>query len=326
MEKSDEIELAFNKPVDIAERSVRPIVLKNTNKTSSNNNQFKKKLLNFFLFCGFVFLLTSLFTYPAITQMTSSLLGDGGDNYEYASYQGLAAQSLGQFKNPLTYTTFWRYPAGFDFARGFDSYLTVIGGAFLTLIFSLPASYNLSIFILFFLNALISFIFFRKLTSSVYLGIIGMIIYGFSFSSIARSASHPNLMFTGGLLLLATAVLELFQTTPLKTRHFLLFSFSILLTAAGSIVHMVFTAIFIPVFLLISFFFFPEKVKTTLLRILAGLLEPTFGKIEAQVRDLDGINPGLDYTLLEHSHGIPLASNKVLFKLVILRQPVPQPF
>jgi hypothetical protein len=156
-------------------------------------------------------LITILFTWPGILSLSSRYIGDGYDNYEYASYQSLAAQRITSGQFPFGFTNFWRYPVGFDFGRGFDSYLTVSTGAFLKLFLGMPLSYNLTIYVLLILNGLFSYIFFRYLTGSKSLGLIGAIIYGFSFYALARGSSHPNLMFEGGIPLLFLAVIRLMK-------------------------------------------------------------------------------------------------------------------
>src|SRR5579859_8150018 len=92
--------------------------------------------------------LSIILTFPSVLSAGTKFIGDGYDNYEYASYQGLAAQFVRQWQFPFHYSTYWRYPVGFDFARGFDSYITVLLGMLLFFVVGFPLAYNLTIYIL----------------------------------------------------------------------------------------------------------------------------------------------------------------------------------
>lgn len=211
-------------------------------------NVFRSKWTEYIVVTLFALLLTVIFTWPATLHINSSFMGDGGDNYEYASYIGLASQNLRNGNLPFFHTTYWRYPVGFDFARGFDSYLTVSIGMLLHLILNLTLSYNLTIFALMILNGVISYAFFTYLTRSKILGILGMIMYGFSFYTLAKAASHPNLLFIGALLCVAYTTLRLFQKSHLSLKDFLLFFSSLLFVALGSTQYLIFSIFFTLVF------------------------------------------------------------------------------
>ncbi len=192
-----------------------------------------------FAVIGISLLLSVMFTFPSILKLNKSFIGDGWDNYEYASYQMLAANQIKELHYPFVYQHLWRYPVGFDFSRGFDSYLTVVTGALLTLIFSMPLGYNLTILILMTLNGALSYLFFASLTKSRILGAAGAIIYGFSFYTIAKAASHPNLLFVGGFPLFAYAVLNMLRTQSIQKRDFFLFFGAIILIALSSLQYLI---------------------------------------------------------------------------------------
>lgn len=201
-----------------------------------------------------------LFTFPSIFRVSSSFIGDGGDNYEYAGYQGLVNVNISQGKLPFSTTDFWRYPVGFDFSRGFDSYISVTLGAILYPIFKLPLSYNLTILILLSLNGFLSFHFFRKLTKSFWLGALGMIIYGFSFYTIAKASSHPNLLLTGTIPFLGSTILNFIEKERIFKKDIFMFFLALVMVFLGSVQYAILSFIFLFLSAGISFFLFKETI------------------------------------------------------------------
>ncbi len=203
-----------------------------------------------------------VFTYPAINHISAQYIGDGGDNYEYASYMGLLTKQIHDHVIPLSHTNFWRYPVGIDFARSFDSYLTLFIGTAFTLSVGLPLSYNLTIYALLILNGLLSYFYFKKISHSPLLSIIGMLAYGFSFYVLARSNAHPNLMFIGGFPLSLIFLLRLIEKPSLKTRDFLYFFLSLIFITLGSMQYLLLEAIFLTVIIICSLIFYFQQSKT----------------------------------------------------------------
>lgn len=214
----------------------------------------------------FSLILTVALTYPTALNLTTSFIGDGGDNYEHAGYQSLFAKQLKVGNYPFSYTTFWRYPIGFDFSRGFDSYISVITGGFLSLIFGMPISYNLTLYLLLIANGVCSYLFFRFLVNSRLLGVAGMIMYGFSFYALAKMGSHPNLLFIGSIPLFALSILNLVKKTHISFKDMLFPFLALLIASLGSVQYFIilltFTAIYILIlYLLRSSYYFLLKEK-----------------------------------------------------------------
>ena len=212
-----------------------------------------------FLILASIILLAVILTWPSLLHIASQYIGDGGDNYEYASYQMLASHRIQSGLFPFGFTDFWRFPVGFDFARGFDSYLTVILGATLNLLISMPLAYNLTIFLLMSLNGVFSYLFFKNLTRSKLLAFIGMLIYGFSFYTIGKAASHPNLLFIGSFPLFALMFLKLFKKETHSLKDYLYLFFSLLFVAIGSSQYFLMLSMFIPIYLIISLIFYKRE-------------------------------------------------------------------
>lgn len=203
-------------------------------------------------------LFSILFTFPSILHINSYFIGDGGDNYEYAGYQGLVVKNISEGKLPFSSTDFWRYPVGFEFPRGFDSFLSVSLGAVFHSVLNFPTSYNLTVLTLMSLNGFLSFLFFRKLTKSFWLAFLGMAIYGFSFYTLAKASSHLNLLFIGGFPLLSLSILNFIERKEVLRRDIVLFFFSLTLILLGSAQYAVLAAISIIITLITTFIFYPE--------------------------------------------------------------------
>jgi len=205
--------------------------------------------------------------YPALPKLNSSFIGDGGDNYEYASYTMLFKKNISEGHFPFEFTNYWRYPVGFDFERSFDSHLTVILGGTLNYFISSPLSYNLTIIFLMALNGIFSFIFFKYLTGSKALALLGMIMYGFSFYTLAKAEAHPNLLFIGGFPLLGYSILRIIKEQKINLTKSFLFFFSLFLIALGSKEYFLLAILFLIIYLVITTVFYKNNVKSILKEI-----------------------------------------------------------
>lgn len=192
----------------------------------------------------FFFLCTALFTYPAIFHLQDRIMGDGVDSYQYIGFQKLAYENITSGKWPFTYTNSWRFPSGFDFSRGFDGISSILLGASLTFLTrDHIVSYNITIFLLFMFNSILSFFLFKEVGKSVVLGILGAIIYGFSFYVLARSTGHINLMGIGGFPFLIYSLVMLYKSGAKK--YIILTFLSFLLIILSSVQYLAICFIFL---------------------------------------------------------------------------------
>jgi len=182
---------------------------------------------------------TVVLTLPSVFQLSSHLIGDGWDNYQQAGYQTLVAEGIQEEKQPFAHTTFWRYPVGFDFSRGFDSYLVVLSGGLLTILLGMPLAYNLSVFLVMILNGVCSYFFFHKISHSRFLGVIGMLIFGFSFYALARGGSHLNLLFIGAIPLTALSLQRVIRYEAFTRKDLFLFALTAAAILLGSLQYLV---------------------------------------------------------------------------------------
>lgn len=182
----------------------------------------------------FIFL-TCLFTFPACLHITDKIIGAEGDNYQFLGFQYLTARQLNNGVWPFGWTNYWRYPVGFNFATGYDSTIFILIGLFISRMIDNPATvYNVTILILLTFNGALSYIFFEKITESRSLGLLGAIIYGYSFYSLARMAGHPNLIFTSVIPFFAFSLINLKEKEG-NVPSFVVFTLSIVLIFLSSL-------------------------------------------------------------------------------------------
>ncbi len=161
------------------------------------------------------------------------MIGDGGDGYQFASFQYLAKKLFFEGKFPFGWTNFWRYPYGINFQNSYDSSLLIIFGIFLYTLTSNPILvYNLSIFFLIFLALVLAYSSYAEFFDPL-ISVIGAIIYGLSFFSIARLGGHPNIFFITSILFFYTSLYRIYRTKG-STSSFIYFSAAALLVPFSS--------------------------------------------------------------------------------------------
>ncbi len=234
-------------------------------------NLLTTKIKNFFLvntfFCLilFFFLSSIVFTYPAILHLSDKLIGDGGDNYQNLIFQFIASGKIKHLQYPFSHTDILRFPVGFSFETGFESVVTILTGAFLSLFLNSILTYNITVFLLLTLNGFLSFLLFKYISKSNFLGIIGGIIYGYSSFVIGRSAGHLNLLFIGGFPLFIYALLK--SKKNLTLRNITLVFIAGTLILLGSFQYaLLFTLSFL-ICLPLLMFFFPIALQAIALNI-----------------------------------------------------------
>lgn len=186
-----------------------------------------------FIFCFFVFL-ACLVTYPAVFHISDMLIGDGGDSMQFLGFQNLAKRLFFRGEFPFGWTNLWRYPYGVNFQNIADSALFITTGLGLYQFFSDPVVvYNLSVFLFIVLNLSLSYISFRYFFPTL-ISLIGAIIYGLSFYSIARLGGHMNLFLTSCFPFFSYAVIRFYKESGSK-KSFIVLCISLLLVAFSSL-------------------------------------------------------------------------------------------
>lgn len=209
---------------------------------------------------------TLLITHPTITTLNTSVMGDGGDNFQFLSYQYITKSNIAEFKHPFANSNIMRFPMGFDYSRSFDGMLGTMVGALLMFILSPVAAYNLSILLLLFLNIYISYLSFKSIVKDDWAAYAGALIYGSSFYVIGRSYGHANLMFVAGLPVILSGIYAVWKKNT--TNSFALLFGGILLLSVGSTQYVLYLLIGGVLLGLWTIFFYPNYVRETLIKIL----------------------------------------------------------
>ena len=162
---------------------------------------------------------------------------------------------------PFSHTNFWRYPNGFDFQRGFDFYLPILIGLSFRFALSIPLSYNLTVLTLMTLNGLFSYLYFSRLSRSKLLGAVGAVMYGFSFYTIAKAGSHPNLLFVGGIPLLLYSLLRIYRSIIPSVKDYAILVGGILFIALGSVQYTILTSMMLTFYFIISYLLYPQETR-----------------------------------------------------------------
>ena len=170
---------------------------------------------------------------PALPRLTTSIIGDGGDNYAFLGFQHLATHLLSSGGWFSGWTDYWRYPAGIDVQGATDCMLFMAIGLVLYGVTSDPVLvYNLSVLILVFLNLACCYVAFRTWFERN-LALLGAIIYGLSFFSLARIGGHINLVSTAGFPLFVSALYRIYRHGGRPRDFFLLSASMTYLTMAS---------------------------------------------------------------------------------------------
>jgi len=178
--------------------------------------------------------ITILVTFPIIFHLRDKIIGDGGDNYEYYSYQLLTYINLRAGKLPFAHSDYLFYPNGFELSLVDGQLVNFIGGV-ANFFISPPVVYNLSILAIFILNGVTAYLFFVSIFNSWKYGLLASIIYGYSYQRLAFGAGFTNLLPVYGLLLAGYALVKVFKENDVSWKPFALFFIACLITALCSL-------------------------------------------------------------------------------------------
>lgn len=214
---------------------------------------------NLFLIVFFI-LLALIITFPAALYLKTKMIGDMGDGYQFIGFQYIAKKLFYEGQFPFGWINYWRYPYGIEFQNVYDSSLLIIFGLFFYQLTSNPILvYNLSILIFIILGLGITYysfnLFFTPLVS-----LIGSIIYGLTFSSIARLGGHINLFLIPSFLLFFTSIYQIYKEKGTK-KSFFLFTIASILIPFSSLQFPLILIGTLPFLLLLLFLFYKKELK-----------------------------------------------------------------
>jgi len=213
-------------------------------------------------FLGLV--LAASFIFLQFGDFSEKIIGDGGDNYEYFSFQYLVKEKIADFKYPLGKTTTLRYPVGFDLGSGYDGVFAVFTGATLGLVVPQPIAYNLIVLLILALNFFLAYYSVKKIFNDENTAISGGVFFGLSPFVFARINSHLNLAFIGGFPYLVYAFFNLYQKTKqekISFKDIFLLFLAILLVTFGSLQYLILLSWFLIIFGVFLVFLKPKTVK-----------------------------------------------------------------
>lgn len=178
-------------------------------------------------------IITLIYMSPALPSLTSAVIGDGGDNYQFLGFQYVAKRLVSTGDALSGWTDYWRYPAGIQFQSAADSMLFVLLGLLLYGGTDNPILvYNLSVVLLVYLNLVLSYAAYRTWFSRS-LSIVGAIMYGASFYTLAKVGGHVNLAATAGFPLFFSALYRIWRYSGRRRDFMLLAASSLYLTLSS---------------------------------------------------------------------------------------------
>ncbi len=217
---------------------------------------------------------TIAFTFPTIFHLSDMIIGDGGDNYEYFSYQYLVHQNLSQGKLPFSHTTTFFYPNGFNLSLVDGQLLNLVGG-FLNFLLPAVLTFNLVTLLAFFCNGFTSYLFFSKLSKSKKLGLLASVIYGYAYQRLSYGSNFLNLLPIYGFMLGAFYLISIFRDKDYRWSNFILLFSSFFIIALSSLQYVLVLVLCLVTSFIFALLFFKKSLlltlrnKTVLIRVFA---------------------------------------------------------
>ncbi|OGC46134.1 hypothetical protein A2V49_00235 [candidate division WWE3 bacterium RBG_19FT_COMBO_34_6] len=207
----------------------------------------------------FIFIITLIFCNVFFLGTYTSLIGSDGDNFEFLGFMNMVKQNILSFKHPFADNDILRYPTGFNFSYGYDGVLAVLMGGVFSLFVDPVLSYNTTVVLIMFLNIIISFHFFKKITilyenneHAELKAFICALIFGASPYVFSRMSAHLNLYFVGGFPVFMYSIAILYKKIVqkdfiLQKTDLFFFWLGLILLAFGSLQYLIMLLIFIPI-------------------------------------------------------------------------------
>jgi hypothetical protein len=164
------------------------------------------------LFCLVVLALTLVMTYPLITDLSHSVPGSPGDNYEYVYKLWWFEEAIFERRQSPFFIADVFYPTGYEVALSETTLANTVLGLPLTSALGEVVSYNLLLIWSFVLSGIGAFLFARYLTGSLVAGVLAGLIFAFlPYRTGHVATGHLPLMATGWLPLMLLYVERLLR-------------------------------------------------------------------------------------------------------------------
>ncbi len=220
---------------------------------------FTKFTILFFIACLFAF------TFPAIVNINTKLLGDGYDNYQYSGLQSIFRLKIQRLQNPLAHSNEYRFPSGFNLPTSYDGLLPTSLGALIGLIAPHTTSYNLVVFFILATNFFSAYFATFIKTKNKNLALLSGLIFGFSNYLLTRVPNHINLGFAAGLPIFYLGIYSLTKDEDNNAGRYL--GIGLLLSTLGSLQYLAFLSIFTFLYFIFTAIFSKNELQNAILNL-----------------------------------------------------------
>ena len=186
------------------------------------------------LLAGLFFLLISAWAvYPLFAGPLRRVIGWEGDNFQYMYMLGWVAKALRTGGSPFI-DPHLNPPAGLQLASTDAPFISFIVFAPLTWLTNETLTYNLLLFLAYFLSGLFTYIWIKRLTGSRLAGVVSAMIFMLAPYRLAHSIGHINLVSTQFIPLFFWALDSALQTERPALRQLALLALATCLVGAMS--------------------------------------------------------------------------------------------
>ncbi len=186
-------------------------------------------------------ILTIILTYPIILNMTTSILGSGGDDRQVLNYLWYAKQAL-LSPNPnmtFSYTNYIFYPYGIHISLLMSPFNQLLGIP-LQELFGLPATYNIIWLLSFVLGGFGTYLLVKYLTGNEIAAFFSGIVFAFAPYHFAHALGHMGATTIEWIPFCALYLIKMVREKGMK--NYILAAVFFILVAASDLQYMIFTS------------------------------------------------------------------------------------
>lgn len=162
---------------------------------SNPTRSLRRRLLEAGAACLVYLLFFCLYTFPAITQITTKFFTDPGDGYTYVWSMWWLDKALHEGLNPY-FTPYLHYPAGTTLVSHALTPFAGLLGIPLRAAFGQAVAFNLNVIFCFVVAGLTAYLLATKITGRPVAGLVAGFVFTFSSYHFAHAEGHLNLVST----------------------------------------------------------------------------------------------------------------------------------
>lgn len=201
----------------------------------------KNKWVKFAAVVGFFTLLTAIFTYPAALNLTTHIIGDGGDGFQNLWNIWWFKKSIFELGHHPYFTEYLHTPGGISLLLHTLSPLNIIIALPFTYLFSDLVGYNFSVLFSFAASGVTMFYLAQYLTKNDWAAFVAGCVFSFSAYHFAHTLGHINLLSIQWIPLFTLYLLKVFKDGGFKNA--LLLGLSLILVALSSWIYLLYAGI-----------------------------------------------------------------------------------